>query len=337
MPLTTTRRTRSVATIALAAALVLAGCGSLTETAPPPQEGQRSAQPGSLAESVKLAGQTYEVGGKEFDEQLVLCQIAIASLQSVGATANDRCGIVGTQPTRNALLGGDVDLYWEYTGTAWITFFGESRPITDPQEQFEAVAERDAQENQVRWLEPPTPFNNTYAFAVASAKGQELGVTTLSDLAELTRTNPAEATFCTQGEFAARTDGLPGMLQAYRFEIPQGQLATLETGAIYQATANGDPCNFGLVFITDGRIPALDLTVLEDDKKFFPLYNAAVTIRSAAFDRDPAIAEVFAPVQDALTNDVMQELNRQVSEEGTPAREVARSWLQEEGFIGGGG
>jgi len=334
--LTTTRHSRSVAAIALAAALVLAGCGSLTETAPPPQEAQGAAQPGSLAESVRLQGQTYNVGGKEFDEQLVLCQIAIASLQSVGATANDSCGIVGTQPTRNALLGGDIDLYWEYTGTAWITFFGESRPITDPQQQFDAVAERDLRENQVHWLEPPTPFNNTYAFAVASDKARELGVETLSDLAELTRTNPAEATFCTEAEFSARADGLPGMLQAYQFEIPQGQLATLETGAIYQATANGDPCNFGLVFITDGRIPALNLTVLEDDKKFFPLYNAAVTVRGPAFDRNPAIAEVFAPVQEALTNEVMQELNRQVSEDRVPAREVARTWLQQEGFIGAG-
>lgn len=337
MLLTRSRATRGVRVLALAgaAALVLAGCGSLGESAPPDPGAGQVAQPGSLAEGgVSLEGETYTVGGKEFDEQLVLCQIAIAALESVGAQANNRCGIVGTVPTRNAMTGGDIDLYWEYNGTGWITHLGETQPIPDPQQQFDAVAERDAAENQVTWIAPPTPFNNTYAMAVASAKAQELGVTTVSDMAALAQSNPAALTACVESEFASRDDGFPGMLEAYGFQMPQGQLATLDTGAIYQAIANSDPCNFGEVFITDGRIPALDLTVLEDDKKFFPLYNASVTMRTEVFERNPAIEQVFAPIQEALTNEVMAELNRQKSEEGTPEREVARTWLQEQGFIG---
>ncbi|MGH3993248.1 MAG: glycine betaine ABC transporter substrate-binding protein, partial [Pseudonocardiaceae bacterium] len=105
--------------------------------------------------------------------------------------------------------------------------------------------------------------------------------------------------------------------------------------AIYQATADQRECLFGLVFTTDGRIPQLGLRVLEDDRKYHPLYNAAVTIRQDAYDRNPDIAEVFQPIAAALTDDVMAELNRQKSEDGKPERQVARDWLTAQGFIGG--
>src|SRR5262249_5017447 len=98
--------------------------------------------------------------------------------------------------------------------------------------------------------------------------------------------------------------------------------------------ANGNPCNFGEVFTTDGRILALGLTVLTDDRSFFPKFNAALSLRKDAFDRNPDIAKVFNPIAAKLTNDVMITLNKQVSQDGKDPREVARAWLQEQGFIG---
>jgi osmoprotectant transport system substrate-binding protein len=90
------------------------------------------------------------------------------------------------------------------------------------------------------------------------------------------------------------------------------------------------------VYTTDGRIPQLGLTALQDDKLYHSLYNAALTIRTAGYDRNPNIATVFAPISAALTNEVMAGLNRQRSAEGKSARRVARTWLAQQGFIAQG-
>jgi osmoprotectant transport system substrate-binding protein len=278
---------------------------------------------------VSLEGQTYAVGGKDFDEQLVLCQVAVAALESVQATVTDRCNTGGTEATRNALLGGDIDLYWEYNGTAWITFLKETTPIPDEQQQYDAVKERDLAENQIEWI-GRTPFNNTYAFAVKEEKAAELNLTTLSDMAAyINAGNPGDV--CIETEYASRDDGLQGLQKAYGFTVPTPQI--LATGVIYQATADQNPCLFGEVFTTDGRIPQLGLRVLEDDKKFHPNYNASVTVRKEAFDRNPDIAKVFEPIAAALDNETMAELNKQVSADGLQPRDVARTWLADKGFI----
>ena len=321
------RRRASVSFAALAAATALvAGCVGLSSSGPP-------AKAGNLARQVNLEGQSYTVGGKNFDEGLVLCQIAVAALESVNATVTDRCNIGGTDTTREALLRGDIDLYWEYTGTAWVTFLSQ-KPIKDSQAQYEAVKERDLTQNKIVWLRP-TPFNNTYAFAVTKEWAQQLGLRTLSDMAAYIRSG-RPGNICIEAEYQNRDDGFAGLQRTYGFQALPDRVRVLQTGAIYQATADEKECLFGEVFTTDGRIPQLGLTVLRDDKLYHPLYNAAPTIRKDVYDRDPNIATVFAPISAALTNEVMAELNRQRSAEGRSERRVARDWLARQGFIGMG-
>lgn len=318
----TGRGRAATAAVTALAAVALAGCGGLEASGP-------AAAGGGLSEGVSLEGQTYAVGGKDFDEQLILCQVAVAALESVQATVTDRCNTGGTQAARDALLAGDIDLYWDYNGTGWITFLGETTPIADEQEQYVAVRDRDLAENGIHWI-GRTPFNNTYAFAVKEEKAAELNLTTLSDMgAYISSGQPG--TTCIETEYSSRDDGMAGLQTTYGFQV---QPQILQTGAIYQATADGD-CLFGLVFTTDGRIPELGLRVLEDDKKYHPNYNASVTVRGEAYDRNPAIAQVFEPITAALDNATMAELNKQVSADGLAPREVARTWLTEQGFIGG--
>jgi osmoprotectant transport system substrate-binding protein len=319
------RTTASLAAVAMAAALV-AGCGGLSGSG-------SSARGGSLVQQVNLEGQSYTVGGKNFDEQLVLCQIAVAVLESVNAKVTDRCNVGGTDATRKALLGGDIDLYWEYTGTAWVSFLGQ-KPIQDSRAQYEAVRERDLTQNKIIWLQP-APFNNTYAFAVKKERAQQLGLRTLSDMAAYLRSGQP-GNMCIETEYQNRDDGLTGLQRTYNFQVPPDRLRVLQTGAIYQATADQKECLFGEVFTTDGRIPQLGLTVLQDDKLYHPLYNAAPTMRKEVYDRNPNIAKAFAPISAALTNDVITELNRQKSAEGKPERQVARDWLAQQGFIAQG-
>lgn len=324
------RNWRTTTTVAAAAAVALAvsSCGGGLE-----QGGGPPAEPGSLAQAASLEGASYIVGSKDFDEQLVLCEIAIAALESAGAEVTSQCNVGGTEASRNALLAGDIDMYWGYTGTAWVTFFGEE-PVQDRVEQFQVVKERDAQQNQINWLAPPTQFNNTYAFAVAESKAAELGLENLSDMAAFYNSGQ-RGTTCVESEYLNRDDGLPGLQQTYGFTIPQDQLRVLDTGAVYQATADPNQCLFGEVFTTDGRIPALNLRALEDDQTYHPLYNAAIQMRQEAFEQNPEVTAIFEPISNALTDEVMLSLNARKSDEGVPERQVARDWLREQGFIGG--
>jgi osmoprotectant transport system substrate-binding protein len=297
------------------------------------QEAPTGVSAGSLAENADLSGVEVTVGGKEFTEQLILCELTAQALESAGATATRNCGLSGSSSVRSALLSGDLDMYWEYTGTGWITHLGETEPIADPQELYRAVAERDEQENSVAWLEP-APANNTYAVAVSREKAEELGVETLSDYAELVKSDPAEAAFCGAAEFFGRDDGWPGLQNAYGFELPGDRVSELAAGAVYNATDTADPCVFGEVFATDGRIAALDLVVLEDDKKYFTAYNPAVTINTDVLAENPDLEKVLASVTEALDDETLQSLNAKVDVDGVTPEEAAKAWLVEKGFVG---
>ncbi|GEL20579.1 glycine/betaine ABC transporter substrate-binding protein [Pseudonocardia asaccharolytica DSM 44247 = NBRC 16224] len=320
------RGVRRIAAVLAGAVLTLAGCGAPGSAPAAPADG--------LAARLDLAGQRYVVGGKNFDEQLVLCQIAVAALESVNAEVIERCNIGGTDATRNALLAGDIQLYWEYTGIAWAGFFKQTEQVPDAQTLFDLVSQRDLAQNRIRWL-PRAPFNNTYGFAVNERTAAELDLTTLSDMAHHLSSGRPGA-LCVETEYANRADGLRGLEQAYGFQVPPERVWTLPTDAIYQATADRDPCLFGEVFTTDGRVAALQLRVLQDDKSYHATYNAAVTIHEDAYAKAPEIAEVFAPIAAALDESAISELNRQVWAGDRQPREVVRAWLSDKGFIGAG-
>lgn len=287
---------------------------------------------GEAGQKVRLSDLEISVGSKEFTEQEVLGQIAIQALEAAGATVEDRTGLAGTDAAREALTSGEIDAYWEYTGTGWITHLGHAEPIPDGQRQYEAVAEEDLRQNGIRWLEPASA-NNSFAIAVRSEAAGVLGVTSLSELGVLAELRPEDASLCAASEFLRRDDGLPGVERAYDFRLPEDNIVELEEDEIYGAIDEGDRCNFGEVFETDGRIRAFDLTLLEDDKNFFPIYNPSLTIREETMDEYPGISEVFAPITEELDNETLQELNAAVDVDGESAEAVARQFLRENGLL----
>jgi osmoprotectant transport system substrate-binding protein len=275
----------------------------------------------------ELAGLTGVVGSKEFTEQLILGNIATLALNNAGADLSYQ-DLAGSANARAALISDEIIGYYEYTGTGWLVYLENDVPVVGSDAQYDAVKQGDLAANDVVWLEGGQ-FNNTYAFAMNSDKAAELGVSTLSDIAAL----PAsEQTFCIEAEFSARPDGFPGLASTYGLNT--GNVSTLDTGAIYSITAAGDTCNFGEVFITDGRVAALDLTVLTDDKEFFPVYQGAFTLKASTLTAFPAIATVLDPISAALTDTVLQNLNAQVDLEGEDPEDVARMFLEDNGFIG---
>ncbi len=325
-----TRARRLAATgLAVAALAVPAGCGLGTAGGYVPD----ATLAGPL-EGVSLEGTEIAVGSKNFSENILLGKIVLILMKAAGAEVTDLTNIPGSNSARQAQVQGEIDAMWEYTGTAWISYLGEDEPIEGTEEQYEAVAERDLAENDLRWL-PPTPANNTYGFAMTAQSAERLGITKLSQIQDI----PVdERTFCVESEFENRPDGLPGMLKTY--DIPRGEaqgtpddnIGLYQTGAIYEATAQGE-CTFGEVFTTDGRILALDLTVLEDDRQYFPNYNISLVVGEQLVEDHPEIEELVDPVAAELTNEVLLGLNAEIDVEGREASDVAEDWLREEGFI----
>ena len=171
-----------------------------------------------LAGEPVLEGMEVIVGSKDFDEQLVLGELSVALLTDAGADVTNQVNVGGTDTTRAALESGDIDHYWEYNGTAWISFFGETEPIQDRQEQYQVVADRDAEESGLIWL-TPSQFNNTYGIAMSQEAHDELGTDTITEMGALLDEDPGAVSLCVETEFNARDDGLPGLEEHYGFEI----------------------------------------------------------------------------------------------------------------------
>ncbi|MFD5483061.1 glycine betaine ABC transporter substrate-binding protein [Streptomyces hawaiiensis] len=314
-------------TCLLSAGLLLAaaGCG-LTSGSPLTDD----VEPGSIGRGEPLKGAQLTVTSKSFTEQLILGAIMGIAFEAAGADVIDRTGIQGSIGSREAVRKGDADAGYEYTGTAWITYLGHSKPITDPRRQWDAVKQEDAK-NGLVWL-PPSTLDNTYALAMNQENAKKYGTKTMSDVAKLSKSDPGAVKLCVEVEFANRADGLPGMQKAYGMNVPARNITQMDTGIIYTQTAQGN-CAYGEVFTTDGRIKSMNLAVMDDDRKFFPNYNAAPMINAKSLKEWPAIAEVLNPVTAKLNNSVARTLNAKVDVEGEDPHQVALDWLVEEGFV----
>jgi osmoprotectant transport system substrate-binding protein len=311
--------------LALVLVLCLAGCGLDVNSALP-----YKVLPGSIQPDPSLRGVEITVGSKDFTENILLGYLAEMALSAAGADVIDLTDLKGSQTARQALLNGEIDVVWEYTGTGWINYQGNELPVTGgEQAQYDATKKADLEKFGVEWL-AYSPLNDQYAFAVTEAYGEKHGLRTTSDLAAFLARNPDEAVFCLETEFTSRQDGFPAAQRTYGF--PATEVKNFGIGTIYSAVASGT-CPIGEVFTTDGRIAAQELRVLEDDKKAFPQYNVAPTVRAEFLARYPQIRGPLEEVGAALTNEQMIELCRQVDVEGKDAGEVARDWMVSKGFI----
>lgn len=321
-----TRQVRTVLAGAAALSLALAGCG-LKSGSPMVDD----VVPGSVGQGQPLDGASLTVTSKNFSENIILGQMIGLIFKAAGAEVLDRTNLPSSISAREAVIQGDADAEYEYTGTGWITYLGHAKPITDPMEQWKAVRDAD-RKNGVTWL-PPSTLNNTYALAISEKNNAKYHLKTLSDVAALSKENPSAVTVCVENEFASRDDGLPGMEKAYGMSLPAANIRKMDAGIIYTQVSKSDSCLLGEVFTTDGRIKAMNLDVLEDDRHFFPNYNAAPVLHTPTFDKYPVIADLLDPLSARLTTEVAQVLNARVDVDGEDPHEVAKEWLIEEGFI----
>ncbi|MFI5718505.1 glycine betaine ABC transporter substrate-binding protein [Nocardia sp. NPDC051750] len=282
-----------------------------------------------------LDGARLTVTSKSFTEGVLLGKITATYLAAAGAEVTDLTGAPGSASSRQAQLNGDADILWEYTGTGWVNYHNRTETIADPQQLWQQVHDIEKRDYDLEWL-PPANFNDTYAFGASTPTAERLGVTSLSEVAALP---VADRTFCVDDEFFSRSDGFLPMLQKYGIPyndpngVPAGNVTRMDAGVVYTATADSAPCNFGMIYTTDGRVKNLNLVVLDDDLKFFLPYSGTAVVRGAIIEQYPQLRDLIGTISERLTDDLMQELNGRVDIDGEDPADVAYDWLRSEQLI----
>lgn len=272
----------------------------------------------ALGAAVACAGPgAVTVGSKDFVEQDVLAELISQELEARGIEVERRFHFGGTDITHEALKSGSIDLYVEYSGTALVAVLDRA-PIHDADSVYMVVEE----EYLDRWdlvLGPPLGFENTFALVVRRADSDSLGLSTISDLAKVDQ----DWTAGFGPEFMSRDDGYPGLRRAYDLEFQA--VRQMDLGLLYRALEGGG-IDVAVGNSTDGQIAALDLVVLEDDRDFFPPYQAVPVVRRRALESHPPVWDVLRSLEGVLSTEAMRELNRRVVVEGLDIPKAVRRW-----------
>jgi len=271
--------------------------------------------------------QTIVVGGKNFTEQQIMSQMTAQLLKAKGFNVDVKAGM-GSAVVRQAQESGQIDVYWEYTGTSLITYNKIKDRMSAP-DTYKKVKELDAAKGLV-WLNP-SKANNTYGLAMNEADARKLGIASISDLAAKIK-GGTKLTFASNAEFYARPDGLKPMEEAYGFEFPRDDVKRMDTGLVYQALKEHQ-VDVGLVFATDGRIPAFHFVMLKDDRNFFPNYALTPVVRKQVLDANPKLADWLNALSAKLDDATMARLNASVDVDKKTVEDVARTFLKEQGLV----
>ena len=264
------------------------------------------------------------VGSKDFTESVLLAEI-VAQMLEARKVEVDRRFDLGGNLTHSALLSKQIDLYPEYTGTSFAQILHHA-PITDPKAVFDQVRREYAEQFNVE-VSPPLGFDNTFAILVRGDDARRLNLKTVSETARY-------APQWTAGfghDFVSRADGYPGFSRTYglQFAEPPREMALDLT---YTALAS-HKVDLIAGNSTDGRIAALDLVQLTDDRHYFPPYEAVYLTRRDALTREPALSEVLQKLSGAISTDEMRQLNYEVDGSKRDKKTVVHEWLVKKGFI----
>ena len=282
----------------------------------------------ALANVPSLAtAQNIVVGGKNFTEQQIMSQMTAQLLQAKGFKVDVKAGM-GSAVLRQAQESGQIDVYWEYTGTSLITYNKISERMSAA-DTYAKVKELDAAKGLV-WLDP-SKANNTYGLAMNQDDAKKQGIATISDLAAKVK-GGAKLTLASNAEFYARPDGQKPLEERYGFEFPRESVKRMDTGLVYQALKEHQ-VDVGLVFATDGRIPAFNFVMLKDDRNYFPNYALTPVVRKQVLDANPKLAEILNALSSKLDDATMARLNASVDVDKKTVEDVARTFLKEQGLV----
>jgi osmoprotectant transport system substrate-binding protein len=260
------------------------------------------------------------VGSKNFTEQLVLGEILAQQLERrLKAKVARKLNLGGTLLAHQALVNGEIDMYPEYTGTA-LTAVLKMPVSSDASRVLSEV--RDAYEKRWRleWL-GPFGFNNSFVMVIGGEEARRGKLRTLSEASRY----KTDWVMGMGYEFLQRPDGFAGMVKTYGLQI-KGQVKTMDLGLLYRALEQRQ-VDMIAASATDGMLSVLDVTVLQDDRHYFPPYEAAPVVRADSLAAHPGMREALNELAGKLTDKAMQKLNYQVDGKHRPLADVAREFL----------
>lgn len=267
----------------------------------------------------KESASTLTVASKDFTEQNILCELSSIYLaNNTNIKINKQCNLGGAQVVFQALERDDIDFYIDYLGTDYTDIL-KYEPISNVNKVYQTVKDEFASKYQIAVLSPMS-FNNTYSLAVTKDLASKYNLKTISDLAKVSK----DLTISPTLEFVNRNDGLPGLLKAYNLEFKN--TIAMDGSPRYTALLNNNSQVID-AFTTDGLLRKFNLTVLEDDKNFFPPYYAVPLLKQKTLEKYPEVENLMSKLGPYLTDDVMQEMNYQVDEVGKNPEEVAKEFL----------
>jgi osmoprotectant transport system permease protein len=265
------------------------------------------------------AGWRVVVASKDFTESILLAEIVAQSLEARAVTVDRQYELGGNLP-HDALVAGRIDLYPEYTGTAYTAILRHP-PITDPRAVYDQVKREYAEQFNVD-VSPPLGFENTFAILVRGADARRLNIKTISQAVPHAR--KWRAGF--GQDFMTRADGYPGFSKAYGLKFAD-QPREMDLSLTYIALAS-NKVDLIAGNSTEGRIAALDFVQLVDDRRYFPPYEAVYLVRKDTLNRVPQLAEVLAKLANSISTEEMRRLNYEVDANKRAPTEVVREWLQ---------
>ncbi len=260
-------------------------------------------------------GQRIVVGSKDFTESVILAEILSQFLKREGVDVVRQFELGGNL-AHDGLLSRQIDVYPEYTGTAFTAILRRD-PITDPQ----AVYDQTKAEYESRFdltLSPTLGFANDFAILIRGEVARDQGLKTISDAVKVSR--EWQAGF--GQDFMSRADGYSGFTKAYGFDFAK-QPREMDLALTYRALHSGE-LDIIAGNSTDGLIAVLDLFQLEDDRRYFPPYQAVFVARISSVD---ALARAFAKLSDAISTEEMRKMNYEVDGNKRSPKEVAADWL----------
>jgi osmoprotectant transport system permease protein len=268
--------------------------------------------------------ETLRIGHKNFAENELLAEMFARVIADRTGLRVERLRLADTLPCFEALKAGQIAAYPEYTGTGLVEMLGEA-PVRSRREALYRVRTEFQARWDLWWL-APLGFNNAYELAVPRQIAERHNLRTISDLAKVAPQLRAAVGF----DFATREDGLPGLRKVYGMEFKE--VRQMQQNLKYQA-AGERAVDCIDVYTTDGLLLVHDLVVLEDDRKFFPPYEAAPLVRGDVLRRRPEVGAALGLLAGALDEARMRRLNRRVQEDREPVERVAQEALEELGML----
>ncbi len=262
-------------------------------------------------------GKPIVVGSKDFTESIILAEILAQILEKKGITVERKLEL-GGNIAHESLLSAQVDVYPEYTGTAYTAILKHT-PITDPQAVYDQTRFEYADKFNLV-VSPPLGFSNDFAILIRGEIARKSGLKTISNAVAVA--NSWQAGF--GQDFMSRADGYPGFSRAYGFNFAK-QPREMDLSLTYRALASGE-LDIIAGNSTDGLIAALDLVQLEDDKKYFPPYQAVFIVRQ---DASRTLMPILEKLKNAITTDQMRHLNYEVDGKKRTPKEVAAEWVRD--------